>query len=109
MADAHGVSGTRTRGGFFAMPSSVPGRVAALFFIVAVTGIAVMAVVAEPAGVAWRGTLALLIVASIVIITAAGLVAIIVRSERSWAVIVPTVFALGLLLNELPQYLRNLL
>ena len=53
------------------MPSSVPGRVTALSFIVVVVGIAVMALVAEPGGVAWRGTLALL-------------------------------------LNELPQYLRNL-
>lgn len=52
------------------MPSSVPGRVTALSFVV-VVGIAVMALVAEPGGVAWRGTLALL-------------------------------------LNELPQYLRNL-
>jgi len=70
MADARGLSGARTRSGFFAMPSSVPGRVTALSFVV-VVGIAVMALVAEPGGVAWRGTLALL-------------------------------------LNELPQYLRNL-
>jgi hypothetical protein len=88
---------------FSELPKSGVGRTTALLFGVAVGSIAIMAAVVEPSGVPWRGHLALFTVACVVLAALTGIIAVLVKRERSWAVVVPVVACCGLLVNEVLQ------
>lgn len=94
------------RAGFFAMPSSVAGRIAAALFIAAVFAVALMAIVVEPAQPGWRTAFGLLIVVLVASTAASGVIAVFAQRERSWAVVLPTITCLGVVVNEVLQQLR---
>jgi len=109
MPERQAPTGPKAGSAVLALPRSVPGRATALLFIVVLVAVAIMALVVGLTGPAERDALAIFIVAGVVAMAIVGIISIAAKRERSWAVIIPTIIGLALLLNELPQYLRNLL
>ena len=96
---------TGVTGGFFGLPGTTSGRITAVLFLIVVISIALMATVIEPAQPAWRGVFAAFIIVTVVATAVAGLAAVVLKRDRSWAVTVPLLLALFLLVNEVLQRL----
>lgn len=88
---------------FLGMPASVIGRSAASLSLVVVASVVFMATVVEPAQPAWRYAFGIFVVATVVATAAVGLAAVILRHERSWAVVLPTLVCIAIMLNEVIQ------
>ena len=97
--------------GFFTRPSSVLGRVSVILFIIAIVLILLNASVIDSlslnGGISSGVSNAFGVVLGICVLTAgiSGLIAIVFKRERSWAVFVTTVVPLVVLGNEILQLL----
>ena len=97
--------------GFLTRPSSVLGRVSVILFIIAIVLILLNASVIDflslNGGISSGVSNAFGLVLGICVLTAgiSGLIAIVFKRERSWAVFVTTVVPLVVLGNEILQFL----
>jgi len=97
--------------GFLTRPSSVPGRVSVILFIIAIVLIALNASVIDSlslnGAVSSGVAIAFGIMVGICVLATgiSGLIAIIFKRERSWVVFVATVVPLVVLGNEILQLL----
>ncbi|MCX6082329.1 MAG: hypothetical protein NTW32_22605 [Chloroflexi bacterium] len=97
--------------GFLTRPSSVLGRVSVIFFIIAIVLILLNASVIDSlslnGGISSGVSNTLGVMLGICVLTAgiSGLIAIVFKRERSWAVFVTTVMPLVVLGNEILQFL----
>lgn len=97
------------RRGFSALPSSTVGRVSALLFAAAALLIALRATWVESLpDPPWARLVVGAIAACVLASGATGIVAIVAKRERSWAVFAPTVLCVLVLGNEVVQLLGSL-
>lgn len=108
MSEGQAAQGSTAGSGFLQSPVSDVGRITAILFAVVVLSIVLMATVVESSNPAWRGAFAVFVVTSVLAATVFGLVAVLAKRERSWAVVVPALLGVAIVVNELAQQLRAL-
>jgi membrane associated rhomboid family serine protease len=108
LSEERAARGPAAGSGFLQLPASAVGRITALLFVVVVVSMALMATVVESSNPSWRGAFALFVVASVVAAAVLGVVAVLAKRERSWAVVIPALLGVAIVVNELVQQLRSL-